>query len=133
MELSSLTPADGVAAMISFYCDERADGCLFDDDADMLLFQWGTYDWGQGESFEFNITRQLILGGVSEDENIWQLSLTFKFTPDDQLRQLKPGNRWCRSSGDIRPFQDFIHDSEPYRIVADRRPSLVQLDYECAG
>ena len=28
----------------------------------MLLYQWGTYDWGEGKYFQIDITRQFILG-----------------------------------------------------------------------
>ena len=49
--LSQLSPAAGVAAMMTFYKSERADDCDIDSDGDMLLFQWGTYDWGDGEHF----------------------------------------------------------------------------------
>ncbi len=61
--LRELTPADGIDLMTSFYLEERAEGCGIDNDGDMLLYQWGTYDWGEGESFEFDITRQLIPAG----------------------------------------------------------------------
>ena len=97
LELSALTPSAGVDVMLSFYRDIRAEGCPLDKDADMLLFQWGTYGWGGPEFFEFDITRQLIFGGEAEDENIWQLSLTFKFPPTAPLRALGSGNRWCNS------------------------------------
>src|SRR5262245_54775822 len=84
-ELSSLSPAEGIMLMLGFYQDERADGCEIDEDGDMLLYQWGCYDWGQGESFEFNITRQFI-AATAEDEDIRQLSLKFKFKTSEPLR-----------------------------------------------
>jgi hypothetical protein len=34
--------------MIEFYVDVRADDVRLDDDGDMFLFQWGTWDWGDG-------------------------------------------------------------------------------------
>src|SRR5438874_3186994 len=81
--LPSLQPAEGVDLVLDFYQNERADGCPMADDGDMLLYQWGCYDWSDGESFELNITRQLIEGG--EDEDIRQLSLTFRFVPNATL------------------------------------------------
>jgi hypothetical protein len=47
--LDTLEPAEGVELMLAFYRDERAAGCPIDADGDMLLFQWGTYDWGEGD------------------------------------------------------------------------------------
>src|SRR5260370_27897402 len=85
LQLSSLSPAEGITLMLALYQDERADGCEIDEDGDMLLYQWGCYDWGQGETFEFNITRQF-MDGAGEEEDIRQLSLTFKFKPSESLR-----------------------------------------------
>ena len=32
----------GIEALLAFYEEDRAEGCLIDEDGDMLLFQWGT-------------------------------------------------------------------------------------------
>ncbi len=130
--LDKMKPNEGIDAMLSFYRNERADGCSFYDDADMLLFQWGTYDWGDGEFFEFNITRQLIFSGFG-DENIWQLSLTFKFIPDDVLRQLGAENRWCGNTDGITQFYEFIQESSAFKSIVGEKPIRVELEYECAG
>lgn len=63
--------------MAEFYHIHRAEDCEVDEDGDMLLYQWGTYDWGAGRWFEINITRQFIPSDGAEDE-ILQLSLTLK-------------------------------------------------------
>ena len=77
--LSDLTVDRGVAIMLAFYRDQRASDCSIDSDGDMLLFQFGTHDWGDGESFEFDLTRQFIIDGDDDaGENIFQLSLTFQ-------------------------------------------------------
>jgi hypothetical protein len=44
-QLSTLDAAFAVDAMIEFYVDVRADDVRLDDDGDMFLFQWGTWDW----------------------------------------------------------------------------------------
>jgi hypothetical protein len=50
---ADLTLAQGVRLMLDFYRDVRAQGVDLDDDGDMLLFQWGTYDWdGAGRTFQ---------------------------------------------------------------------------------
>jgi hypothetical protein len=131
-QLSSLFPADGIALMLAFYQDERADGCEIDEDGDMLLYQWGCYDWGQGESFEFNITRQF-MDAAGEDEEIRQLSLTFKFKPSDSLRKLADGNRWCHVPDEIREFRSFIESSAAYKAVAKAKPAAVTLELQVAG
>jgi hypothetical protein len=52
----------------------------------MLSFQWSSYGWGEGSSFEYNLTRQLIINsGVDRDDDaFWQLSLTLHFEPGSE-------------------------------------------------
>jgi hypothetical protein len=133
LDRASLTVEQGVSAMLAFYRDVRADGCSFESDADMLLYQWGTYDWGRGEFFELNVTRQLIHDGSGEDEDIWQLGLTFKFTPTGPLRGLRHGNRWCSNPDELEEFEKFIRASEAFQALAAAAPAAHDLRYECAG
>lgn len=133
LERTRLTAKEGVPAMLAFYRDERADGCSFDRDADMLLYEWGTYDWGRGEFFDLSITRQLIHGGSGEDEDIWQLALTFKFSPTEALRALRQGNRWCHDLGEVEEFERFLRTSEAYQAVAAVIPTTVEVRYVCGG
>jgi hypothetical protein len=133
LDRTRLTAEQGVPAMLAFYSDERADGCRFDRDADMLLYEWGTYDWGSGEFFELSITRQLIHDSSGEDEDIWQLGLTFKFSPTHPLRTLGRGHRWCHDLGELEEFEGFLRASAPFQVVAAVVPTTVKLRYECAG
>jgi hypothetical protein len=130
-EVATLEPAAGVSAMLDFYREERARGCDVARDEDMLLFQWGTYDWGEGELFEFDLTRQLITG--PGDEDIWQLSLTLQYPPDDALRALGSGNRWCHSPQELDEFATFVRNSPAYAAVMGRRPARASLDYSAVG
>ena len=130
--VSLLSPAEGITLMLGFYQDERANGCEIDEDGDMLLYQWGCYDWGHGETFDFNITRQF-MDAAGEDEDIRQLSLTFKFKPSDSLRKLANGNRWCHSPDEISQFQSFVESSAAYKAVAKAKPAEVTLELQVAG
>ena len=131
-EVSALTPEQGVMAMLQFYREKRVVDCDLEQDGDMLLFQWGTYDWGKGLRFEFDITRQFI-GASGEDENIWQLSLTFLFSPTDELRRLGSDNRWCSRPDQSVEFESFIVNSLAFRAVASRLDAVPERDYQCAG
>jgi hypothetical protein len=84
IDLDDTAPQQGFDALLDFYREVRADDVVLEDSGDMLLYQWGTYDWGEGKHFELNLTRQLIVepGG---DDNIWQLSLTYHFDATDDL------------------------------------------------
>jgi hypothetical protein len=129
-ELASLSPIQGISLMLDLYCHERAEGCPIDQDGDMLLYQWGTYDWGRGERFELNITRQFIESSGDEDGTMRQLSLTFRFEPDEALRDLTQGNRWCRNPDGLPVFQAFIQSSRAWLEVQRRRPVEITLDDE---
>ena len=123
-----LSVPDGVDAMLAFYRDVRADGCDAARDGDMLLYQWGTYDWGQGRHFELDITRQLILAD-RDDEEIWQLSLTFFFVPSSALHALHAGSRWCHSVEDCHDLRTFILSSPAYTTSTAAAILRVDLDY----
>lgn len=125
-ELGTLDVVEGIELMLSFYEEERVAGCEVDDDGDMLLYQWGTYDWGEGETFDFDITRQLI-GPGGEDEDIFQLSLTFRFAPTIDSRAIESGNRWCSRPNEVELFRDFIHKSAALRAVVNQVPHTVTL------
>lgn len=127
--LNSLTASQGVRLMLAFYRDVRADGCELDEDGDMLLFQWGTYDFGEGESFQFNITRQFIVAEEEDDAAISQLSLTFHFAPSARMKALSNGNRWCGTPSDLEEFEVFITESKAHQEIGSARPANVTLDY----
>jgi hypothetical protein len=66
--LDSITVDEGVAAMLEFYTQHRAQHTDLEDDDDGLLLEWGNGRLG--------LTRQLIRSG-NPDNPIRQLSLTF--------------------------------------------------------
>jgi hypothetical protein len=81
------------AAVFEFYETIRLDNSSLEEDGDMLLFQWGSYDWGHGLNFELDLTRQSIPFG-EEDPPICQLQCTYRFDPA-QISEIPAGNRWC--------------------------------------
>ncbi len=85
--LSASTVEAGLSLMFSFYEAVKPDGCD-PDDGDMLLFEWGTYDWGQGENFQVGITRQFVETDQEDDDAISQLSVTYRFEPTAERRGL---------------------------------------------
>ena len=126
------TPRAGVQRMCSYYRDLRSDDVDLEHQGDMLLFQWGTYDWGRGKHFKVDITRQLIRGG-GDDENIWQLHLTYYFLPSDALSALGSGNRWCKTPSELPAFEVFLAGHPAMEALGSREDGQVNLGYECAG
>ncbi len=126
--IGNLSVRDGIDAMIHFYRTVRADDCSLESHGEMLLFQWGTYDWGQGPRFGLGIARQFIRAG-GEDEDIWQLSLTFLFAPNP----LERGHRWCASPAELNEFVTFVGMHAALAVVTGAAPLGVELDFEEAG
>ena len=46
VSLLALTVRSGIEEMLAFYESVLPTGCV-NESGDMLLFQWGTYDWGK--------------------------------------------------------------------------------------
>jgi hypothetical protein len=130
--LSCLTPSAGIEAMLSFYDAVRVTDCNLDSDGDMLLFQWGMYDWGAGLRFEVDITRQFIVC-CGPDDHIWQLRLIFAFPPTDLLRAVGKGDRWCSAPSEIGDFTSFIQAHPALAAVGTRSDAKVTLQCECVG
>lgn len=127
--VSALTPADAVHLMLQFYKEKRVEGAALDEDQDMLLFQWGTYDRGGGQSFQFDIIRHFIESGTEDEDGMSQLSLTCFFQPTPGLIALKSGEEWCHSPDGLIAFKNVIFNSAPYQAVAHVKPASVSLAY----
>ena len=138
--VESLSLSDGFELLMNFYEKCRAaDALPLWEGGDMLLFQWGTYDSGIGENFEVNLTRQVIFpadedGNVSGDEDpeIWQLRLTYYFTPKEEFRVLGAGNRWCEQPNDLAQFRNFVLTSHQVDVAAKHRSETAKLVWESA-
>jgi hypothetical protein len=126
-----LTLADGCEAVFDFYCDLKPRGRVFEQEkgADMLLFQWGTYDWGTGEYFGFNLTRQLI-GEGPVDDAMRQLGLTFEFQPVDELRALGIGDKWCDSLSALPEFREYVYRSPAFTTCTTHQILRTVIDYQ---
>lgn len=125
-KLATTGVAEGVAAMLDFYADHRAEGCEIDEDGDMLLYQWGMHDSAKGETFQLDITRQFIL--PDEDEP-FQLSLTFRFDPSPSLCRITSGNEWCGSPESLAELRAYISGSAAYLAVTNLKPKKVELKF----
>ena len=95
----------------------------------MLLFQWGTHDWGNGASFELNITRQFMVGD-GEDDDIKQLLLTFAYPPSPTLASIGDGNHWCHSPSGLPEFRSFVSACPAFAAVSELSSAKVSLDFK---
>lgn len=123
-----LAAADAVEHMLAFYRDVRAAGCM-EEEGDMLLFQWGTYDWGQGQTFQFDLRRQFIQPGDEDEDGMSQFALTLHYAPEERLLALGNGDQWCESPAGAGDFRESILASEAYRAVVLLGPKSVEVEW----
>ncbi|HEY1011770.1 MAG TPA: hypothetical protein VGE07_03640 [Herpetosiphonaceae bacterium] len=109
--LDSLTIDAAIEIMATFYTTVPCDDCTHQQSQDMLLFQWGTYDWGAGPHFEASITRQLIpdpspeeLAAEIWDSAIFQLAVKHTYAPNPALDAVGRGSFWLPEPGDLPEF-----------------------------
>jgi hypothetical protein len=115
-DVADSNPKSALDSVASFYRIARFENCDVDNDGDMLLFQWGVNDWGDGEFFDVDFTRQLIDG--SNDENlITQVSFRFRYPATDQFRAIEPSNVWCEHIDMINRFSDDILASRSFQLA----------------
>jgi hypothetical protein len=134
LDSKKLTARNVMETMLAFYTNQRAEGCDVTQYGDMLLYQWGIYDWDRGgpKFFLFDITRQFVLG-EGEDDDTFQLMFTLHYPVTLEVQSIKAGNRWCHSPQQISEFETFIRNSEPYIYAAERLSEKVSIEYDCAG
>jgi hypothetical protein len=129
----STTPRSGLDALLSFYREVRASDVELAQDGDMLIYQWGVYDWGDGERFELGLTRQLICGSGGDDD-IWQLSLAYRYPQSNELSELGSGaSDWFSDPDDLGELIAFIEESAPYQRLADEPALEVHTEHAPVG
>lgn len=129
LDIGTLTAPAAINAMLGFYADLRAVDTDLDADGDMLLFQCGTHSFSEhSPSFQYDITRQLIIRPGDDDEDVWQLSLTLHYPPGPDNTQLR-ASRWNPRPSSLPEFAAFI-DTHPATAYATKhRPDRIDLDW----
>jgi hypothetical protein len=85
MSVESMALEDGLRIMLNFYETLRAENCINPPERDMLLYQFGTYDWGKGKFFEVDLTRQFISPAARRKVRDKE-GLLLAFAQDDVLK-----------------------------------------------
>lgn len=130
-DVPTLAPAEGVALMRAFYDEVRFGGLVDEPCADMLLYQYGTYDFGEGEEFLYDLTRQLVVP-EADGQELWQLSLRWTFAPTEALRALGEVERFCDRREEAPAFGASFERCPAYAAVGGAKPIKVSLRFEQA-
>jgi len=131
----SLEGLDATAAfeeMAGFYEVVRISDVTIEDDGDLLLYQWGTRNWGEGPAFEVDLTRQLAVDWDVDDDALFQLSLTLRYDPavGDSVGN---GYVWCYLPEHLASFRGSVQESAAFRRVSGLQANTVTLRFEPAG
>ena len=134
---SQLSAGEAVDTAIGFFESERADD-VEAEMGDMLLYQWGTYDWhdGNGPSFQFELARQFVIAGFSPeqaDDGMWQLCLTLHYPPSEATEAIGAGHRWCERVADVGAFRTYIRTTAALTFASGTSPDRVVLTLDQVG
>ena len=107
---ASLSPADGLAAMVAFYRDHRAQHTEVGDD--VLEFAWKTDDDG----FELAISRRMQRHG--SDDPVRALELSFRFASSELGDAVAGGQLGCQEPDDLERFRREVLGTAAWKIAA---------------
>lgn len=121
------TPTQALEAMLEFYKTVQILPKVDDPDDDMLLFQYGVYDWDDtGDKFEFDLTRQVKSPDPGDDE-FYQFSLTLLYEPDE-MEIIEALNAWSVDSADLNTWKQLILNSEGYQQAVKHAPYSFRVE-----
>lgn len=123
-----VTPSEILDSLVKFYETHPCDGCDPREDADMLLFQCGVYDWGEGRNFEVDFVRQFIINHENGDyDHMEQLHFTFYYPPEDAGMSKIEFNIWNNDCSDLAAFRERVEEAEGFRLAVRATPSRTQI------
>jgi len=125
----AFTVREMVEVVIDFYRSQRASGLERGPETDMLLFQWGTYDRGDGSIFSVGIVRQFTSRQLFDDPVLSQLHVTATFEPCEFF-DLSSSHFWCHSVDESAEFRERILATSAYLRTADLRPRKSEIRWE---
>jgi hypothetical protein len=126
-EPDRLTPRELLTTMIADYEGTAIMGCDREHGGDMLLAQWGTYDFFGQPEYHFDVTRQFIITAF-EDGPMTQLGVTLRYEPRDELNH--EGNIWNAEYPTLEAFRHAVEGAPGFQAVADRATPTVSIDLD---
>jgi hypothetical protein len=105
------------------YRHDRLSGTDLAEDGDVLLYQWGVLDWGDGLHATIDLTRQVLRAAASPggDPSVWQLHCCFRFPPP-LLNRIKNGKSWCAHPDRLAPFLAAMPAAPAWQRLQDAQP-----------
>ena len=79
--------------------------------ADMLLFQYGVYDWGNGKNLEIDFVRQLV-----KDEDIIQIHIALTIPFEEKFSTIESYEEWYNSFENKKTLEEWKNEIETMQI-----------------
>jgi len=115
IDLDGLSLSHFPRLLINYYKDVELPDVETTEDGDLLLFQYGTYDWGHGLFFEVDFTRQSYKSFANgEDHAIVQQRFTFYFDPQP-FQNITSFDLWSNAAASLDEFEAGVRISQGYR------------------
>lgn len=114
----SLTVNNALQFVIDFYTNyeiKNVDTTIPDND--MLLFEYGIYDWqdGKGKNYTIDITRQFYIENEDSD-GFSQLHLMLYFN-SEEYKNIEAANKWSIDFESIEDWKVFVSNTEGFQLA----------------
>lgn len=106
---------------VDYYQKVKFNGFNQQDDSDILLFQYGTHRWQEEAYFQINFTRQLYEVYEDESHQIYQLGLTFLYSPQI-FSDVISFNEWSINFPDLEKFYTATVNSDGFKKAFNKTP-----------
>ena len=106
----------------------KVEGIPVHPDSDMLLFQYGVYDWGDqfGRHFSLDVTRQF----TTEDEDEpYQLGFTLIYEPD-KFNSCTAFNCWSFQFPRLEDWADHLKTTQGFMLTKEAVAKTYRLTFE---
>lgn len=114
-----------VDRFINFYDKFKVKESLGHAEEDMMLFQYGKYNWdGTGDKFEFNLTRQF---EQPDSDEFLQLSMTLHYDPA-KIGEISSYNSWSTDSENTTEWKNLIELSDGFMKAQGLKPWKVTIE-----
>lgn len=123
----ALTAGTTVELAAKLYKELKTNIVFEREEGDMLLFQYGIYDWmdGFGEHFEFDITRQFFIPNCDEP---YQLNLTLNYDAE-MFKGIRSYDCWSIEFSSIEDFVAHIQTTEGFQLAEGAVPKTYRLEF----
>ena len=116
--------------LLGAYREERVEGCDPEAEEDLLLFQCGRFDWGDGEEFELDLVRQLTFRDArGEYDHLGQLHVTLFYPVEIAGDAELEFSLWSSECASLEQFAERVRSTAGFALAcrhAPRRGELLQ-------